>query len=152
MYPFFRKLVTAGVKDALEISNLPFYSIGGAGTHYPKKDVSGNPIYPANARTPKRILGLFKKSEAKNEYGQEMNYQKLLDVYGYSGEWFDCRDVEGYLREQGVHLEYSASFPSVQYYRIRQKSPLVDDHEDDDSNSSCKLPPTVWTNALKDSQ
>ncbi|GAM42054.1 hypothetical protein TCE0_043r15685 [Talaromyces pinophilus] len=135
MYPFFRKLVTAGVKDALEISNLPFYSIGGAGTHYPKKDVSGNPIYPGNTRTPKRILGLFKTSEARNEYGQEMDYQKLLDVYGYGGEWFDCRDVEGYLREQGVHLDDSISFPYLQYRQTYLQSPKA--HEDDDANTSC---------------
>lgn len=137
MYPFFRRLVTGGAKDSLEISNLPFYSIGGAGTHYPKKDVSGNPIYPRNTRTPKRILGLSKKPEVINEYGQEMDYQRLLEVYGYGGEWFDCRDVEGYLREQGVHLEDSASLPPVQYHQSYRQS--LDDCEGDDANTSCKL-------------
>ncbi|EEA19916.1 hypothetical protein PMAA_006830 [Talaromyces marneffei ATCC 18224] len=117
MYPLFRKLVTSGIKDALEISNLPFYSIGGAGTHYPKMDVLGNPVYPANSRTPKRILGLFGKPGAMKEHDQENDYQKLLEVYGYAGEWFDCRDVEGYLREQGVDLEDSASFPPVQCHQ-----------------------------------
>ncbi|KAE8548208.1 hypothetical protein EYB25_010002 [Talaromyces marneffei] len=137
MYPLFRKLVTSGIKDALEISNLPFYSIGGAGTHYPKMDVLGNPVYPANSRTPKRILGLFGKPGAMKEHDQENDYQKLLEVYGYAGEWFDCRDVEGYLREQGVDLEDSASFPPVQCHQACQEIQVSEAHGEYSLNAPC---------------
>ncbi|KAK6823332.1 hypothetical protein RU639_006062 [Aspergillus parasiticus] len=126
MYPYFRRLVSAGAKDALEIPNLPLYSIGGVGTHYPRKDCLGNPIYPANTRTPKRVLGLFQPLEGTSEVDQEPDNQKFLELCGYGGEWFDCRDVEGYLREQGVDLDASSLFPSVHDQRIRQIS-----HEQD---------------------
>ncbi|KAE8321583.1 hypothetical protein BDV39DRAFT_197466 [Aspergillus sergii] len=118
MYPYFRRLVSAGAKDALEIPNLPLYSIGGVGTHYPKKDCLGNPIYPANTRTPKRVLGLFQPLGETSEVNQEPDNQKFLELCGYGGEWFDCRDVEGYLREQGVDLDASSLFPSVHDQRI----------------------------------
>ncbi|KAE8366868.1 hypothetical protein BDV27DRAFT_143244 [Aspergillus caelatus] len=112
MYPYFRKLVSAGAKEALEIPNLPLYSIGGVGTHYPRRDSLGNPIYPANMRTPKRVLGLFQPLGGMGEIGQEPDHQKFLELCGYGGEWFDSRDVEGYLREQGVNLDTSSLFPS----------------------------------------
>ncbi|KAB8266852.1 hypothetical protein BDV30DRAFT_232120 [Aspergillus minisclerotigenes] len=96
MYPYFRKLVSAGVRDALEIPNLPLYSIGGVGTHYPKKDCLGNPIYPANTRTPKRVLGLFQPLGGMGEVDQEPDHRKLLELCGYGGE---CRmlDIEQFL-------------------------------------------------------
>jgi hypothetical protein len=53
MFPLLRKLVTAGATDALEISNLPFYSIGGAGTHYPKKN-----LYQLDSKTTNEQPGL----------------------------------------------------------------------------------------------
>lgn len=120
MYPYFRKLVSAGAKEALEIPNIPLYSIGGVGTHYPRKDSLGNPIYPSNTRTPKRVLGLFQPLGGMGEVGQELDHQSFLELCGYGGEWFDCRDVEGYLREQGVDLDASSLFPSVRDQRIRQ--------------------------------
>ncbi|RAQ42743.1 hypothetical protein AFGD_010040 [Aspergillus flavus] len=127
MYPYFRKLVSAGVRDALEIPNLPLYSIGGVGTHYPKKDCLGNPIYPANTRTPKRVLGLFQPLGGMGEVDQEPDHRKFLELCGYGGEWFDCRDVEGYLREQGVDLDASSLFPSIHDQRIRHISQLDGD-------------------------
>ncbi|KAE8407381.1 hypothetical protein BDV37DRAFT_279915 [Aspergillus pseudonomiae] len=128
MYPYFRKLVSAGAKDALEIPNLPLYSIGGVGTHYPRKDPLGNPIYPTNTRTPKRVLGLFQPLGGMGEVGQQPDHQKFLEVCGYGGEWFDCRDVEGFLREQGVDLDASSLFPSVHDQRSSQISQSTETH------------------------
>jgi hypothetical protein len=39
--------------------------------------------------------------------------QSNLELCGYGGQWFDCRDVEGYLREKGVDLDGSGMFPIV---------------------------------------
>jgi hypothetical protein len=33
-----------------------------------------------------------------------------LELCGFGGQWFDCRDVEGYLREKGVDLDGPGSF------------------------------------------
>ncbi|OGM41650.1 hypothetical protein ABOM_009975 [Aspergillus bombycis] len=128
MYPYFRRLVSAGAKDALEIPILPLYSIGGVGTHYPRKDNLGNPIYPTNTRTPKRVLGLFQPLGGMGEVGQEPDHQKFLELCGYGGEWFDCQDVEGYLREQGVDLDTSSLFPSVHDQRSSQISQSAETH------------------------
>lgn len=60
MYPFFRRFISGGVNDPLELSTLPFYCIGGAGTHYPIRDNLGNPVYPSKMRLPRRALGLYR--------------------------------------------------------------------------------------------
>lgn len=113
MYPFFRRLVSGGVEDPLELSTLPFYCIGGAGTHYPINDDLGNPVYPSNMRLPRRVLGLLPMAEIINEAGPAQDSQRHLEIFGLGGQWFDCRDVEGYLRDQGVNLEGSSLFAEV---------------------------------------
>lgn len=113
MYPYFKGLVGANINGNLEISSLPFYCVGGAGTHYPTQDALGNPIYPANMRLPKRILGLFPLEKTGNNSFSDLDVQRRLEICGFGGEWFDCRDVEGYLRELGVHLEESPLFPII---------------------------------------
>ncbi|KAL4753960.1 hypothetical protein BDW72DRAFT_190654 [Aspergillus terricola var. indicus] len=78
--PRFRQLLMGGCTDPLEVPSLPFYSVGGAGSHFPDLDEEGNAIYPVN---------------------------KALEVHGLGGEWFDSRDVEGYLRLHGVDVNGS---------------------------------------------
>lgn len=97
--PRFRQLLMGGRTDLLEVPGLPFYSIGGAGTHFPDVDEKGNAIYPANSRIPRRILGMFPKIELGNRESGG-----ALEIYGFGGEWFDSRDVEGYLRLHGVEV------------------------------------------------
>ncbi|PWY75244.1 hypothetical protein BO94DRAFT_589056 [Aspergillus sclerotioniger CBS 115572] len=115
MYPYFEKLVTSSLGDSLEISALPFYSVGGAGTHYPVLDEAGNPIYPPGARVPRRILGILPMSDACEDPQSvdQSRSQRHLELCGFGGEWFDCRDVEGYLRARGVDLDGSSVFPVV---------------------------------------
>lgn len=55
----FEGLLHAGANKSLENTFLPFYCIGGAGTHYPVMDDQGNPLYPWEMRLPRRILGLL---------------------------------------------------------------------------------------------
>ena len=113
MSPYFQKLVQAGEAEPLEIDCLPFYSIGGAGTHYRRTDEFGHPIYPHNCRLPKRLLGIPPgiKTACKNTTSDE--YQNHLKLFGLDGEWFDCQDVEGYLKHMGVALDQSSSFAEI---------------------------------------
>ncbi|KAL4882996.1 hypothetical protein BJY04DRAFT_206630 [Aspergillus karnatakaensis] len=97
MLPRLQQLLSGGSSDPLEVAGLPFYTLGGAGTHYPNHDDAGEPVYPEHMRKPGRILGILPAST-----GGERDRQELLQIWGMNGEWFDCRDVEGYLREQGV--------------------------------------------------
>lgn len=51
--------MTGGNTDSLEVLGLPFYCIGGAGTHFLDVDERGNAIYLANSRMPRRVLGML---------------------------------------------------------------------------------------------
>ncbi|CAG8891819.1 unnamed protein product [Penicillium egyptiacum] len=113
MYPYFRDLVTSERGSSLEISTLPFYCIGGAGTHYATKDEKGNPMLPPRMRHPRRILGNLPMSGIPGDPNSVYQAQSHLELCGFGGQWFDCRDVEGYLREKGVDLDGPGSFPTV---------------------------------------
>jgi hypothetical protein len=89
-----------GRTDPLEVPGLPFYTVGGAGTHFPDVDEEGNAIYPANSRMPRRVLGVLPWPELETKGSEE-----ALEAYGLGGEWFDSRDVEGYLRLHGVDVK-----------------------------------------------
>ncbi|KAL4868284.1 hypothetical protein BDV12DRAFT_170082 [Aspergillus spectabilis] len=100
MEKFLLCLVRSGSKDHLDIPALPFYCIGGAGTHYPEmKD--GKPVYPEKMRLPRRILGNVMSLVSGKDI-KSIDRQSLLKLAGLDGTWLDCRDVVGYLEEKGV--------------------------------------------------
>ncbi|GAB1207468.1 hypothetical protein APSETT445_006188 [Aspergillus pseudonomiae] len=101
-------LLSAGPKEPLERPKVPFYCIGGAGTHYPQVQPDGKPLYPENMRLPGRVLGSIPGSapEMDNKPSAEKR-QELLKIYGLDGTWLDCRDVQGYLEEKGFCLDDS---------------------------------------------
>ncbi|KAH2643212.1 hypothetical protein KXW54_005247 [Aspergillus fumigatus] len=105
--PRFRQLLMGGRADPLEVPSLPFYTVGGAGTHFPDVDEEGNAIYPANSRMPRRVLGVLPWPELGTKGGEE-----ALEAYGLGGEWFDSRDVEGYLKLHGVDVN-GGLFPTL---------------------------------------
>ncbi|KAH8807511.1 hypothetical protein F5884DRAFT_857086 [Xylogone sp. PMI_703] len=83
-------------KRLAEWKDIPFFSVGGAGTHYPQSPLSSSsdddppPRYKEEIpveRVP--IAELFPGKEILGEA---------------SGEWFDVWDVEGFLQEKGIHL------------------------------------------------
>ncbi|KAF7590368.1 hypothetical protein BBP40_002920 [Aspergillus hancockii] len=111
MARYLASLVRAGPKEALEPSKVPFYCIGGAGTHYPHMQPDGKPMYPENMRLPGRVLGSMPGSMPGSTQGVEGKSadkrQELLKLYGLDGTWLDCRDVQGYLEEKGFCLDGS---------------------------------------------
>lgn len=93
-------LVRSNSHEPLEIPALPFYCIGGAGTHYPEvKD--GKPVYPERMRLPRRALGSV-ASVCSDENISSIDRGELLRLAGLDGTWLDCRDVIGYLNEKGI--------------------------------------------------
>ncbi|KAK2801386.1 hypothetical protein FQN50_007772 [Emmonsiellopsis sp. PD_5] len=149
MYPYFKQLITSGADDPLELFTLPFYCIGGAGTHYPATDYLGNPVYPSKMRLPRRRLGLFPFSESESGPGIGVSDQERLEVFGLGGAWFDCRDVEGYLKEQGVDVQKSALFADVALLQSTstQSSELQMNREEDERrpNTSDGKSPSMVT-------
>lgn len=105
----FRKILTRGTRDPLDCWSAPFIHLGGAGTHYPRKDENGNIIQPPNTWNVRSIGPLPKlrlESTANNGVSQELN----VDIRGFEGEWFDSYDVEGYLQEKGLRIDGETSF------------------------------------------
>jgi hypothetical protein len=114
--PRFLQLLKGGCMDSLEIPSLPFYNIGGAGAHFPDLDQNGNAMYPPNCRTPRRVLSIFPQSNPTSAEADE-----ALETHGLGGDWFDSRDVEGYLRRHGVDVD-SGLFPMVYLSDIAERS------------------------------
>lgn len=104
----YQRVLRGGIDDSLEVLVMPFYGIGGAGTHYPRRDAAGSPVYPENMREPKRILNRAVGGMLGREYedaASESGRQRQLQRLGFDGDWFDCHDVQGYLESLGITLD-----------------------------------------------
>ncbi|PGH16921.1 hypothetical protein AJ80_04989 [Polytolypa hystricis UAMH7299] len=108
----FQMLMQRGIGEPLEFWTSPFFYVGGAGTHYPHKDRDGSPIYPPNLQAPVRALGpmSFHRAEEPSPY---TSVEEMIDDIGFTGEWFDCNDVEGYLLEKGIDLNNLSLFVPI---------------------------------------
>ncbi|KAJ4292686.1 hypothetical protein N0V90_009349 [Kalmusia sp. IMI 367209] len=117
----FKELLSRGTDEDLDCWGTPFIHLGGAGTHYPRKDVHGNIIKLPNAWTVRRIGPIDKKMiRAENADDPSQSHDLNIDLTGFEGEWFDSHDVEGYLEhEKGVRINPRKSFVEA----------LVDDDE-----------------------
>ncbi|KIW78405.1 hypothetical protein Z517_08241 [Fonsecaea pedrosoi CBS 271.37] len=80
MSPYFRRLLDGGINDPLEIRSLPFYGIGGAGTHFPTIDKSGNPVSPSNTRLPRRVLGILPVAEPEDGNTSGQDRERYLEI------------------------------------------------------------------------
>lgn len=109
MIPRFQKLLKRGADEALEFWSVPFFHIGGAGMHYPRKDQQGNPIYPPNMHPAVKAFGPIPFYLAETPH-EKKSVDDLLAAIGFDGEWFDSNDVEGFLREKGIFLDGHSSF------------------------------------------
>ena len=120
----FKILLARGTDEELDCWETPFLHLGGAGTHYPRKDANGNIIKMLNTWTVRRIGPLEKKMlRAESSDDPNQSHDLNVDLTGFEGKWFDAHDVEGYLeQEKGVRIDPRNSFQDA----------LVDDDEQDD--------------------
>ncbi|KAL2435153.1 hypothetical protein ABEF95_014036 [Exophiala dermatitidis] len=112
----FQEILRRRAGEALEDFAAPFLAIGGAGTHFPRRDDLGNPIYPPNCLSPLKAFGPFPYIESETPRA-DSSVQELLENIGFTGEWYDSHDVEEYLKTKGIFLDGHSSFvdldPSV---------------------------------------
>lgn len=131
----YRRILQAEIGDPLEVNKLPYYKLGGAGTHYPRIGIDGQPIYPEKLRRPGKILRRMTRilqrggiqdwdedwsgnvepliSES-GEYGDlAMSDADRLRALDLDGEWFDCHDVQGYLVDRGLASDDSSMWMKV---------------------------------------
>ncbi|KAJ5569833.1 uncharacterized protein N7459_009263 [Penicillium hispanicum] len=129
----FRRILRAEIGSPLEVSKLPFYTLGGAGTHFPRVAPDGEPIYPENMRRPGKILRRLARilrrgsiqdwdedwsGDAEPDGGQGhgdrfVGREERLRALDLDGDWLDCRDIQGYLEHRGVVLDGSSVWLDV---------------------------------------
>ncbi|KAI9785915.1 MAG: hypothetical protein M1839_008181 [Geoglossum umbratile] len=109
-----RGMLSASTKECLEFWQAPLTHIGGAGLRYPRKDALGNTKGLTGVTSPVRPVGPM--ALANTVYAREkgLTPESILGFVGLEGEWFDCYDVESYLREKGVVLAGDSSFIEVE--------------------------------------
>jgi hypothetical protein len=104
-------ILEGGLDEAPELWDMPFFLLGGAGTHYPRRDRTGKPILPPNALPVSNLIGAFVHQRTEPQFF-ESDHDLLADL-GLNGEWLDSHDVEGYLEEKGIFLSADTAFCSV---------------------------------------
>ncbi|KAE8360476.1 hypothetical protein BDV27DRAFT_134502 [Aspergillus caelatus] len=111
---YFEAAVQAPVHPSrlAEWQDIPFFSVGGAGTHYPR------------ALSPNSIVGHpSPRFESRSPMQQEPLAAFSPDVHKeMSGVWFNIHDLEGFLQEKEVHLLTSP--PSGPRQSLLQKTAI----------------------------
>lgn len=99
--------------EPLDFWEAPLIHVGGAGTHYPRRDGYGS-LQPRNSSYNLGLIGpqtlALLDDAAKNNLSTDMT----VEVAGYEGEWFDPYDVEGYLEERGIRIDPYSSFAEAE--------------------------------------
>lgn len=112
-----REVLVKDTTEPLSLWHFPLSHIGGAGTHYPRQEVSGTwKEKPSdwNVRltsAPTIAVG----SRPEEEYDSQRAMIDVIQTHpAYQGEWFDAYDVEGYLVERGINIDTQSSFLDVE--------------------------------------
>jgi hypothetical protein len=134
----FKMMLSRSVNEDLEFWETHFIHLGGAGTHYPRKDTNGNVVPKKNNWTVRQI-GPIEKRMAHLENATDGRWEALsdMDLSGFEGEWFDAWDVQGYLEERyGCRLEPKSSFAEclVDDEEKRQQGQIYGRQESDESD------------------
>ncbi|KIV97054.1 hypothetical protein PV10_00855 [Exophiala mesophila] len=108
----FNEILKRGAGESLENWSVPFFNIGGAGTHFPRQDEKGNNIYPPNMLSAAQAFGPQPWVQPETPR-TEASTQEMLDAIGFGGEWFDSHDVEEYLKTKGIYLDGQSSYVEV---------------------------------------
>jgi hypothetical protein len=97
----FIAIVSRASDEDLDWWSAPFIHLGGAGTHYPRRDAAGNAIPIRNGWTIRQIGPREKRMNTleSTEDGRSVQFDGV-DMHGLEGEWFDAYDVQGYLEER----------------------------------------------------
>src|SRR5579862_9798216 len=101
-------------KECLEFWQSPLLHIGGAGLRYPRKDGMVNTRGSKDILLPIRSVGPMALANTPDAREKGHTPESFIELFGLDGEWFDCHDVENYLREKGVVFADDASFIDVE--------------------------------------
>ncbi|KAF2170090.1 hypothetical protein M409DRAFT_19697 [Zasmidium cellare ATCC 36951] len=96
-------------------TNVPLIHVGGAGTHYPRRDPFGN-MQPKKESWNLGVVGPQTLALLENAARDNLTTDMTVDIAGFEGEWFDPYDVEGYLHEKGIFIDPSSSFAEAEVF------------------------------------
>jgi hypothetical protein len=108
----FKRMLSRHANEDFEMWETPFIHLGGAGTHYPRKDTHGN-ILPRRNTWTIRPMGPLEKRLVRMENVADGRWEFInnMDLSAFDGEWFDAYDVQGYLEEKwGCRIYSKSSF------------------------------------------
>jgi hypothetical protein len=119
----FKIMLSRGIDEELDFIETPFIHLGGAGTHYPRKDANGNVMLRKNNWNVKQVGPPTKRIvRVQNVADGDTEYLHDVDLSGFEGEWYDAHDVQGYLEEKyRCRLDPKSSFAEC----------LISDEEED---------------------
>ncbi|KAF3492171.1 uncharacterized protein GIQ15_01688 [Arthroderma uncinatum] len=107
----FTTLLHKGAGEPLEFLDNPIFCVGRAGMHYPRRDDLGNEIFPPNMQSLDGVIGALPSPFGETQ--KFKNVEEFIEKLGFNGDWFDCHDVEGYLKAKGIHIENLSTFVEV---------------------------------------
>lgn len=119
----FRRVLRSEIGSSLESLKLPFYTLGGAGTHYPRAEALENVRRPGKVL--RRLARIVRRGGIRDwdedwsgdaepddrlqtAVEKPMSKEEQLRSLDLDGDWFDCYDVQGYLEQKGVVLDGSS--------------------------------------------
>jgi hypothetical protein len=108
-----KSILDRGPHEDLDFWEAPHIHVGGAGTHYPRRDAYGNLLpkkvtYNVGRIGPQTLATL--EQAARKNFSMDMT----VELAGFEGEWLDPYDVQGYLEEKGIFIDPSSSFAEAQ--------------------------------------
>lgn len=108
-----KSVLDRGPHEDLDFWEAPHIHVGGAGTHYARRDPYGNLMpkktsYNVGRVGPQTLATL--EQAARRNFAMDMT----VELAGFEGEWFDPYDVQGYLEEKGIFIDPSSSFAEAQ--------------------------------------
>jgi len=115
-----RRTVGRNIQENLSNWQYPFYNLGGAGTHFDLSSLGtqrvGNQgtidvLKPQN--TAGFSTGPFTPDISDIRDGS-IDKEMHMDLQGFRGDYFDCDEVEIYLRQRGVTIPPGADFVTVE--------------------------------------
>lgn len=119
-----RRSVDRTATENLSNWKYPFYNLGGAGTHFSSSSSSSAAHTPPSGNQGTRdifkphstsgfALGPFNQS-ISNIRDTNLDKDMRMGLDGFEGDFFDCDDVELYLRQRGVTIPPGADHVTVE--------------------------------------
>ena len=108
-----KSILDRGPHEDLDFWEAPLIHVGGAGTHYPRRDAFGNLLPRKNTRNI-GLIGPQTLALLQDDSRASITADMTVELAGFEGEWLDPHDVQGYLEEKGIFIDPTASFAEAE--------------------------------------